>query len=140
MGVVDVVRMRLVDGVRMIVRMAVPGVMVVTVVVAVIRGRGASTSPDLAKEHPAADDDDRDRGHEWGASDDDVRGDDIGRGEHHGGQHQDPDRMRNAYRGPQTDRMTRRAARPDEVRGHQRLAVTGGQGMARAESGRGDEG
>ncbi len=51
-------------------------------------------------------------------------------------QHEDPDGVRHAHRQPESDRMERPAARADEVRRHQRLAMPRGQGMARTEGGR----
>ena len=81
-----VVRVRLVGGV--ILRIAV--VMVMVVAVAMVGGRRATTSSDLSQEHPSADDHDGDRGHERGAADDDVRGDDIRRREHDGCEHRMP--------------------------------------------------
>ena len=56
-----------------------------------------SSSADLAKEHPAADQHDRHGGNQWRPADDDVRGDHIACREHDGRERQD------AYRG---DRLT----------------------------------
>ena len=55
------------------------------------------------------------------------------------GKDEDPERVRDRHRQPEADGVERRPARPDEVGGHQRLAVARRQRVAGAEGGRGQE-
>ena len=94
------------------------------------RGRHSVASPvpdaaDLAGQHPPTDEHDRDRSNDRCPAHGDVRGDDVGRGEHDRGKRQDPDGVRQADRRAEAERMARRPSRAYEIGGHQCLAWPG---------------
>ena len=134
-GVVAVVvRMREIVGVRV----GVP-------VVVVVCRRGGRPSrrepaPDLGEQHPAADGEDRERGDDRRGADDQIRWQGgLGRDDDQR-EPEDPDGVRDGHRRAEAERVAGRAAGPDEVGGHEGLAVAGRQGVARAEEGGGREG
>ena len=91
--------------------------------------RAANSASDLGQQHPAADQHDRHRRDQRRDADHEVGRQRRLRREHHRRQPQDPERVRHAHGHPEADRVARRPARADEVRGHQRLAVPRGQRM-----------
>ena len=71
--------------------------------------RRAPPAPQLAEQHPAADDDDRDRRHDRRRANDQVRREHPLRPDDQRGQHQDPDRVRHAHGQPEAERVQRPA-------------------------------
>ena len=63
----------------------------------------------------------------------------VGRTDHDRREDQDPDGVRQADRQSETERMTGCPPRPDEIRGHQGLAMARRQSVARPQTGRRDQ-
>ena len=106
---------------------------------AVVGGADPPAPATLADQHPAADRHDRDGRDDRRRLHDEVRRQEPSGPDHQGGEDQDAERVRERDRQPEPRGVERRPARPDEVGGHQRLAVAGRQRVAGAERGGGQD-